>query len=111
MGEIGEMWQRKTGAGAEGNERKARGESRNLKTGKALDTENVEKRLEKTCAGLPAELREVYGTLDFVPKSAEQVRYALALDINISEINIKLMKLCMLGVVKQESPGYFCVVG
>lgn len=62
---------------------------------------------EKT-AGLPQELAEVAGTLDFTPRSLEEIRQQLSGRYPEKQIVTWLMQLCMEGMAVQVSPGRFC---
>lgn len=59
--------------------------------------------------GLPEDLQEIYRLLDFSPKSTGQILEQLTEGISISELNVALMKLCLLGMAVQELPGYFAL--
>ena len=66
--------------------------------------------LKKNVQGLPKELHKIYDLLELSPKSTEQILGELTEDMGISELNVRLMKLCVMGLAVQESPGYFVVV-
>lgn len=62
---------------------------------------------ETVKAGLPKDLQKIYELLDFTPRSAEELWEQMAESEAVSSLNIGLMKLCMMGLAQQESPGYF----
>lgn len=66
--------------------------------------------LKKNVQDLPKELHKIYDLLELSPKSTEQILGELTEDMGISELNVRLMKLCVMGLAVQESPGYFVVV-
>ena len=84
--EIGELWQRQQ----EGKE--------NLpcNTGK-----------DRSLPSLPKDLQQIYNLLDFTPKSAEQLLEKIPGHLTIVEMNTRLMRLCLQGLIIQQSPGYF----
>lgn len=88
----------------EGNEREGN-EKGGRKSKKVIETEG-----DKTVHSLPENLQEVYSLLDFMPKSTEQILEHLHQTTSVSELNVKLMKLCLMGVAAQETPGHFCKV-
>ena len=59
-------------------------------------------------AGLPKELAEVLGALDFEPKSTEEIRGLLSAKYPEKHIVTCLMQLCMENLAVQVSPGRFC---
>lgn len=56
---------------------------------------------------LPEELQEIFELLDFMPKSAEEIMTLLPEKTDISQLNVQLMKLCLMNLAVQESPGHF----
>lgn len=67
------------------------------------------KNSKEMCARLtlPEDLQPIYELLDYMPKSVGEILEKLPESMGISELNIKLMKLCLLDVAVQESNGYF----
>lgn len=108
--EIQELWQRGAYQGevkrVKAQERMPQHMSEKQRKGLESEVAGFEKRVQ----GLPRDLHEIYDLLEFSPKSAEQILEQLSEDISISELNIRLMRLCLMGLAVQESPGYFVVV-
>jgi len=95
LAEIRELW--------EGNRLPVKIERRNQ------SVSGMENPKEKSVLlKLPEELQRIYELLDYMPKSVEVIWAKLADGTGISELNIKLMKLCLMDVAVQESNGYFC---
>ncbi|MBO5336020.1 MAG: DNA-processing protein DprA [Lachnospiraceae bacterium] len=94
LAEIRELW--------EGNRLPVKIERRNQ------SVSGMENPKEKSVLlKLPEELQRIYELLDYMPKSVEEIWAKLADGTGISELNIKLMKLCLMDVAVQESNGYF----
>ena len=122
--ETEELWQRqKVGCAMEqndfeGEQREKKEGQRKLQRGvrreKKMECEQWEQNDEKM--NLPKELSRIYDLLDFLPRSTEQILELLkeqesATDLLVSEVNVQLMRLCLMGLAKQETTGYFCKVG
>ena len=65
----------------------------------------------KKPAGLPGELEEVWGALDFYPKNLEEIGRALQGNYGDRQLISCLMQLCMEEIAVQVSPGHFCLRG
>ncbi|MCM1192793.1 MAG: DNA-processing protein DprA [Butyrivibrio sp.] len=57
------------------------------------------------------ELLAVYGALDFMPGSVEQIREKLPEQYRGTQISVHLIRLCMEKLAVQVSPGQFCLGG
>lgn len=60
-------------------------------------------------SSLSPELRRVYETLDYEPKTVEMIRAGLPEEGEYKQIIALLMQLCLENVAVQVSPGKFCV--
>lgn len=56
---------------------------------------------------LPKDLQKLLKLLDFTPKSVETLLEALPGNWKVARVNAGLMRLCLLGLARQETPGYF----
>lgn len=78
-------------------------------TGKKGVTQKANSFLEpEQTAGLPKELAEICGVLDFTPKSPGEIRQLLSDRYSEKQIITGLMQLCMENMAIQVSPGHFC---
>ncbi len=99
-------------------ESKKREESKNMgENQKEKEREKIETKaesrggkIETGSISLPAdEMQKVYGLLDFLPQSIDEIRAQLAEPLSSAEVGVILMRLCMEGYAVQVSPGQFCV--
>lgn len=72
--------------------------------------EGEERKVKEISAGLPPELEEVLGALDFTPQTQEQILAHLPKEYQGKQIITHLMRLCMERLAVQVSPGRFCRV-
>lgn len=73
--------------------------------------EAARKEGRKTEVELSPKLAQVYGALDFEPRSVEQIQSRMAAACPVCELGPLLMTLCMKELAIQISPGYFCIPG
>lgn len=85
-----------------------RGEERETEREKGEDGEMETE--GEACAGLSPELKEVFGALDFMPQTPEQIRIRLPEEYQDKQIITLLMRLCVKGLAVQVSPGRFVCV-
>lgn len=74
------------------------------------NTENNKKlNLQATCRhiSLPQDLQKIYNLLDFTPQSTEQLMGKSGGTLTITELNTRLMRLCLQNLATQQSPGHF----
>lgn len=64
---------------------------------------------ERKCLASDTDLGRVYETLDFYPKSIEQIQEKLPGYMSYIQVNTLLMQLCIEGYATQISTGYFCL--
>ena len=62
----------------------------------------------QSAEGLSHELAEIYGALDFYPRSVEEIGQILSEKYPEKQIITCLMQLCMEDLAIQMSPGHFC---
>lgn len=102
-GEIG-----KTAAEELRRRRRKRRERREEQDG--ADQRSADQR-RKISEGLSPELAAVLGTLDFTPKTLEQIREMLPEGAGQGQLSAQMMKLCVDGLAQQVSPGSFALRG
>ncbi len=68
---------------------------------------NQEARFEE----LSEELRQVAGALDYSPQAADKILQKLFPKYNALQLNILLMQLCVQGIARQVTQGFFCLNG
>ncbi|MBO5487210.1 MAG: DNA-processing protein DprA [Eubacterium sp.] len=105
--EVEEMWRGQNLGKRIVEKVKEENEREGNEKGKRKSSKGTETEGDKIVHGLPENLWEIYTLLDFMPKSTEKILEQLHQNITISELNVKLMKLCLLGVAAQETPGHF----
>ncbi len=66
---------------------------------------------ESRLAGLPEELKQVAGALDYSPRAVEEILRRLPGEYTAVRLNVLLVRLCMQGIARQVTQGYFCLKG
>lgn len=110
ISESGSMEDRDAGSmpGDEGKE-DVRGSGRQIMAGVRKGKRDVNTFLEQPqTAGLSEELKQVYETLDFSPRTPTQIQQSLSDGYSEKQVITCLMQLCMEGFAVQISPGHFC---
>lgn len=87
------------------------GKSKRWQDAAASEAERTVEQKSSSCPEgekkLPGNLQPIYDLLDLLPKSPEQLMKELSGEMNIIQLNTGLMRLCLMGLAEQETPGYF----